>query len=376
MALRTTKQYVLSIVLLVLVVGVFLFFSSAQVARDPSVSEESLAQSPLPSRAPVGYEVPARPVVTFPFTHVSADRLRLGNIQEVSEGEWPVLVTRNHRGHPGGPPPRRSPDGQWMLLYDNEQQVLSITKTDGSGEKYTLFTFTDSFITDTHRIFWSWDSNYIFYPVKGGSHPDLEQWVTGIDIKTGKVTRHIDIGYYDNLHSYATARYPTDPVLFSGRYHQYKDDNGADGIKTRDGTAKWVIDGFEPFSLSPNKQMVLGRYYDRNDATQQFHIYTADGSTLLYRFDDERFACCPFWSPDSSKFAYRYGKFNDRKERIFSELYIMNLDGTGKTQLTDTPEIHEEIEGWTPNGQIVFTTGDHWYVAPEDRWYIADLVTE
>ncbi len=393
MVLLKTKRYVFPVILLVLAVGVFLFFSPAQVVRDPSVSEESLVQSSLPSRAPVGYEVPARPVVTFPFTHVSADRLRLGNIHEVAEGEWPVLVSDSHLGSTQS---RRSPDGQWTLSYAYGQDPLSITKTGGSGEKRILLTdpeyFEDTYydasswkrIPDYDQVSWSWDSDRLFYPVqrgyKEGSESFGEGWVESIDINTGDITRHPGIGFYSNLHSYATARYPTDPVIFedSAMYGR----SSPRGIRTRDGSVSWVIDNFHPLYLSPDKQMVLG--FDRNNIERAL-IYTVDGSKLLYSFDSEIPAHRPSsvygllsvsgyqWSPDSSKLAYIDGEYDDRTKRIFSELYVMNLDGTGKIQLTDTPDTAEFLQGWTLDGQLVFRAGTE---NDGYRWYIADLIAE
>ncbi len=375
MVLLKTKRYVFPVILLVLVVGVFLFFSPAQVVRDPSVSEESLVQSSLPSRAPEGYAVPARPVVTFPFTHVSADRLRLGNIQEVSEGNRPVLVT--FANYPDTPQGRRSPDGQWALFY--KQGVLSVVRTDGSSERRVLFTDSNDAINGKtsiptiglYQILWSWDSSRVFYKVGRQYYLDVErldneyeQWIESVNIETGEVTRHPDIGFSDNLHSHATARYPTDPVIFDDS-SDYRPE-GPRGIKTHDGSVSWVIDDLGPLYLSPNKQLVLG--YGRNDRTQRYYIYTTDGSKL-YSFDNEVPASRYLWSPDSSKFAYHHGERDGHTdEPIFSELYIMNLDGTSKTQLTDTPEVHEHPQGWTADGQLVFTV--------KDRWYVADLVTE
>ncbi len=373
MALRTTKQYVLSVALLVLVVGVFLFFSPAQVVRDPSVSEESLVQSSLPSRAPEGYAVPAREVVTLPFTHVSADRLRLGDVREVAEGRWVTVINPSVDNYYNV-----SPDGQWSLFTGLN---LYITRTDGSGEVRELFAreandsskgyiFRSAFIPTA----WSWDSNRVFYKMirrylvgQNFLNAEYEQWIESVNIETGEVTRHPDIGFSDNLHSHATARYPTDPILFDDR-----PDYRLHGIKTHDGSVRWVIPGFSPFSLSPNKRLVLGleeggKIIGETGYIMHYLIYAVDGTGPLYSFYA---ADTPKWSPDSSKFAYYHVTEREADTGILlaSDIYLMNIDGTGITQLTDTPDIPERLHGWTPDGRLVFSI--------EEDLYIADLVTE
>ena len=375
MVLLKTKRYVFPVILLVLVVGVvFLLVSPAQVVRDPSVSEESLMQSSLPSRAPVGYEVPAREVVTLPFTHVSADRLRLGDVREVAEGRWVTVINPSVDNYYNV-----SPDGQWSL---SRGLNLYITRTDGSGEKRALLTHSrdnpdDIIYISTNRIVWSWDSSRIFYPFRRQYYLDAEsltseyeQWVESVNIETGEVTRHTDIGYYANLHSHATARYPTDPVIFDDSFDYPPE--GPRGIKTHDGSARWVIPGFRPFSLSPNKRLVLGleeggKIIGETGYIMHYLIYAVDGTGPLYSFYG---ADTPKWSPDSSKFAYYHVTEREAGTGILlaSDIYLMNIDGTGITQLTDTPDIPEDLHGWTPDGRLVFSI--------EGDLYIADLVTE
>jgi Tol biopolymer transport system component len=59
--------------------------------------------------------------------------------------------------------------------------------------------------------------------------------------------------------------------------------------------------------------------------------------------------CCSEWSPDSKKIVYIMETDNDGTQMIEgSDLYIINIDGTGRTQITNTPnEIDPE---WSPDG--------------------------
>ena len=398
MAFLHKKQYFFSVVLLVFFcVVVFLFVSPAQVVRESIPPEETSVRSSFPNRAPVGYQVSARPVVTFPFTDVSADRLRLDNVQEVSEGgvreSTPIIVS---------PFPfftnSRSPDGQWSLFYSAELISaslgnLSVTRVDGSGERNVLFTdmgYRDGFRTSIYHprlpsvyrspVVWSWDSNRLFYRLwrrsEDSMSSDFEGWVESVDVRTGETTRHTDISFYSDLYSYATARHPNDPVLFDDSPDYQLE--GPRGIKTRDGSASWVIDGFYPLYLSPNKQMVLG--YKEEDVEKeygrQYLVYTVDGAGPLYIFQVDGYLhghlSAPVWSPDSSKLVYQYvtERADDTGLPAASDLYLMNIDGTGRTNLTNTPDIPDYFRGWTVDGRFFF----HVFDVSVGGQYIADLV--
>ena len=116
-----------------------------------------------------------------------------------------------------------------------------------------------------------------------------------------------------------------------------------------------MIDGVSYGYLSPNKQMILTRDKDNNDGRYDlvFHVYAIDGGGLLHSFRNDENAGTYTWSPDSTKIAYRIVSKRDSHTGsvIASELYLMNIDGTGKTQLTDTPDTAERLRGWTTDGK-------------------------
>jgi len=64
------------------------------------------------------------------------------------------------------------------------------------------------------------------------------------------------------------------------------------------------------------------------------------------------------WSPDGKKIAYMYmtGK-GEQIETIGSDIYIENLDGTGRIQVTDTPDEYEVYPVWSPDGTKIACTG-------------------
>ena len=362
--------------LLVLLGGIVFLTPTPTQEIEDSVTQETVVETTLPSRPPEGYQVPSRPEVTFPFTHVSADRLRLDNIQKLPAGKKVAVIYPYTRSTE-----LVSPDGQWVL--SRSRDVISVARADGSGENRVLIRpYKDSdgrsFPSHLISIAWSWDSSRVFY--------DIRRTYYSVDVATGEIAQHVNIDLGDDLHSYATARYPNDPVV----YFDY--DNEIVSIGTYDDSAGWVIDHnihpqFFLSSLSPNKQMIL--VWGKGGGSN-LSIYAVDGSGLLHDFTMGISPAGSFvnrflWSPDNTKFVYQRARQDGHSGAILeSELYLMNIDGTGRTKLTDTPDIAELLEGWTPDGRLVFSTKEVERVAPNGRlifseesdWHVADLVVE
>ena len=360
----TTQRYILLGSLIVILGGMVLLFSTPSQKVEDSVQEDGLGQT-LPNHAPEGYKVPQRPAVVFPYTHISADRLRLANIQEVSDGEWRKLVLIQPADFSLG-----SPDGQWEFSLDPNSSDITIIRTDGSGE--TRMLVKDDVNSDRGSIYnsygssppiWSWDSSRIFYRMSriyrlDSGTRERERWVESVDIDTGEITRHTDIGFSDNVHSFATARYPDDPVIYHDR------ENRIVSAGTRDGSARWVIGHkIGRGSLSFDKKILVTVGGGRT------LLYATDGSGLLHSIllnaDDLSL------SPDGTKIAY-----HDIEKResgtgfpLISDIYLVNIDGTGKTKITNTPDIPETVIGWTPDGKLIFRV-------TRIGLYSADLVAE
>jgi serine/threonine protein kinase len=96
----------------------------------------------------------------------------------------------------------------------------------------------------------------------------------------------------------------------------------------------------------------------------QIFLVNADGTSLVQLTDLENGACQPSWSPDGTQLVFispcrargDFGvSYND------ASLYMMNADGTGLKQLTNTPGSDFE-PAWSPDGErIAFTSGRDGY---------------
>jgi Tol biopolymer transport system component len=76
------------------------------------------------------------------------------------------------------------------------------------------------------------------------------------------------------------------------------------------------------------------------------------------------------WSPDGTKIAYSASTVHEMSPQI----YVMNADGTGITQLTSDQTLNSRGPSWSPDGtKIVFWRADHSdsdYVDSNQRIYI------
>jgi len=106
--------------------------------------------------------------------------------------------------------------------------------------------------------------------------------------------------------------------------------------------------------------------FDANDgADTEIFVMDADGSNRLQltdNFDPFNGAAddLPAWSPDGSKIAFVSGRdavFDPFTSAISTELYTMNADGSGQTRITTNVFLDNE-PAWSPDGTSIVLTSD------------------
>ena len=351
MITRITRKHLIGAALVLLLCVFFL-------SQVPSQKVTESHQRILADHSAESYRVSDRPPVITPFTHVSVENLRLTNVRPLPEDVSKDVMNPKNRWYHSD---KWSPDGQWVLFSgvevpdDSAPYDLTgiyILKTGDTSEKRVLRSL-EYYPDGTWKIWlerasWFWDSKRVLYQVtyRFPEHPEKpdEVWFESIDINTGKITRHPEIGPRDDLRSFTTARYPKDPII------HYDYDNGIVSASTKDRTKQWLVayGGLGP--LSPDKKKIL-----ISTPVGQV-VYSVDGSGPLSAPISEG-GFYYQWSPDSTKFVYHLAEY-DGHFPIASEIYMVNADGTGKRQMTHTPNILEMYPYWLPDGLGVgFTTG-------------------
>ena len=137
----------------------------------------------------------------------------------------------------------------------------------------------------------------------------------------------------------------------------------ADGSGIRNLTNSDESNDGQP-AWSPNGQQIA--FVSDRDGGTRIYVMNADGSGVTPRGPDMiRIRLSPHlirihdvfepaWSPDGGRIAFTAGTPSLRNEQ-YRELFVMNADGGGVTQLTDN-DSHDGNPAWTPDGRILFNS--------------------
>jgi Tol biopolymer transport system component len=102
------------------------------------------------------------------------------------------------------------------------------------------------------------------------------------------------------------------------------------------------------------KRIVFTRYRIRGGrpAAPKIWAVDPDGSNLVQLTRGPTPDFLPAWSPDGRKIAFT------REVRGPAEIFVMNADGSGVTQLTRDRATHDEHPAWSPDGgRIAYSSG-------------------
>src|SRR5215217_1928328 len=96
------------------------------------------------------------------------------------------------------------------------------------------------------------------------------------------------------------------------------------------------------------------------------YLMKPDGTGLRKLSKEMAYAQSPLWSPDGKKIAFAAVHYRGELD-----IYVIDADGTGQTNLTSTKTIIEDEPSWSPDGkQIAFTRADAGDVHADQDVYV------
>ena len=144
----------------------------------------------------------------------------------------------------------------------------------------------------------------------------------------------------------------------------------ADGSNVHRLTIGNVTNGYGSLSWSPDGKkfafcMLTFSPYGLNYSAGINTLTLSDFTLTRLTFDSSTDQCGPEWSPDGKKIVYLVSG------SMLTNIYVMNADGTGQTNLSDNPSFFDTDPSWSPDGRyIVFSSrrdgGYHLYVMNAD----------
>ncbi|MDZ7374349.1 MAG: hypothetical protein ONB23_10315 [candidate division KSB1 bacterium] len=278
-----------------------------------------------------------------------------------------VRVTGPPRKIAGGEPELRlmrpvwSPDGSMLALTGENYRGLWVVGADGGG----LRQLTDEFAAG-YGMEWSLDSGAILARVAEFRGPIRYNAAKIFDLRTGETIQLTEYRTFmpelphwaDGIRRVAVAGRQNVEILDSRRQvasiskpipHRFcYQSRGQMVIARDDGTPVATLDPFPGARYLNEVLSPDGEFLAFEVLGGDLYVARVDGKELVHLGCGHR----PQWAPDSRHLVFMVTE-DDGHRYLASDLFCVRADGSGRTAITETPQILEMNPSWSPDGRWI-----------------------